>query len=148
MKGQYIIVNEILIFAIGLAITSFVILNFALLENTLKEKATRSQLSLVSDAIASAIVIVGKTNATNMTVSFSVPETVSEQPYLMRIHDANGRVCERGERCLLNISTASVSFTREIFKLEESYNLRGSVHSATRYVQVRSAGGTIDLLRG
>ncbi len=147
MKGQHIIINEILIFAIGLAITSFVVMNFNILQETLKEKALRSQLSSVANSIASAIALAGATNSTNTTLSLAIPEKVSEESYLISVQDAGGRECERSEDCRLNLKTSVTSFSMQIFNISQSYNIKGSIHSSAKYIQVKSDGKNIELLR-
>ena len=55
-KGQYRIVSEILLFAIGLAIASFVVVVFTNLQESITQTSAKDQMLSVSNLISASII--------------------------------------------------------------------------------------------
>ena len=109
-KGQYRIVSEILLFLVGMLITTFVIINFGSVENSVKKISLNDQLESVGDTVATAIAKVASFD--NATIRLSIPDKVSNNVYRITITNANG-----GEMTLTTLD-GTTSIKRQIFNID------------------------------
>ncbi|MFA4820302.1 MAG: hypothetical protein WC613_05090 [Candidatus Aenigmatarchaeota archaeon] len=112
-KGQYRLISEMLLFLLGIMITSYVIVNFNTLQAGVKTMAVKDQMENVIDTVASAIVKVANTN--NATIRVVIPGKVSENVYKISIKDQ--RDLKGG---IINVSAldGSVSVERQLFNID------------------------------
>lgn len=142
MKGASRIVSEVLLFAIGIAITLFVIVQFNAVENNIGEQSFYSQLSEVSNSVMNAIKDAG--SAESAYIKLEMPPKLSDKDYVITLVN--------DPKKLLVVSMAgdqSRNFVREIFNIEPGYSVSGSVASGSRFVAVVKSGSdkTIRLQR-
>ena len=126
MKGQHRIVNEILIFTIGIAITSFVLISFQNINDGMSRIAVQDQLTSVSNLISSGIIKVAGTNA---IVSLKIPRDVSGMLYKIHLED---------NTVTLYTIENPIPVTRQIFNIGHSYNIKGDVFSSAEYIDIKS----------
>lgn len=87
-KGQYRIVSEIILFGIGIVITSYVIINFNGLQNSTRQITLNDQMNNVADIVSVAIVKVATQD--NASIRLTIPDKLSESAYRVSIKDADG----------------------------------------------------------
>ena len=136
-KGQYRIVSEILLFLIGILITSFVIINFNGIESSVKKITVRDQLESVSDTVATAISKVS--NAGNATIRLSIPYLISRNQYKILLRSTNGGT--------LTVSTldGTASVSRQIFNID--YDNTNSNNGVINNSDVVSSAGFIEIIK-
>ena len=146
MLGQYRIVSEILLFAVGLAIASFVAVTFDDLQVSLANTAARDQMASVSNLISTSVI---KSMTENATIRLQIPERVSNEVYTISFERAAGGACSIGN-CVLRLRTleSGIATTQELFNISQSHIITGSVYSSARYVEIRSNRSTITIERG
>ena len=88
MKGQYRIISEIILFGVGILITSYVIVNFDSLQSATQEITLDDQMNNIADLVATAIVKVSTHD--NATIRLTVPDKISDSIYRISIKDADG----------------------------------------------------------
>ena len=147
MKGQFLI-SEVIIFALGLAITAYIVFNFNAMQARLRQQAVSSQLAYVANSIASATAIAAADGATKESIAVHVPPRVFDETYTIRFQRPDGGTCSKGDECSVIVSTSSIRAEKKIFNIGSSYNLKGGIHSAAAIVLVKSGGDTIELMRG
>lgn len=140
MKGQYKIVSEIMLFAAGVAIASFVIISFSGVKDVITRNAMNDQLASVSDLIATAII---KASQSNSVVRIEVPATISGEAYRISVIDKNRNtgVCTKGNDCFLNLSLGSGSEAKQVFNISQNYNIKGDVASTAAFIEIISMKG-------
>ncbi len=144
MKGQYRILSEVLIFAVGLAIASYVSLSFSDVRDFIGMASTRDKLENAANAIANSVIISTRENS---FLVLEIPESVSGKGYSIRVLDAGGGECTKPEDCFLNMSTTDVSVSKQLFNISQNYNIKGDVYSTARFLTITSRGGEIILGR-
>ena len=136
-KGQYRIVSEILLFLIGILITSFIIINFGNVEDSVKKISVRDQLESVGNSVATAIVKVA--NADNATIRLSIPDMVSKNIYRISLRSTNG-----GEMILSTLD-GNTSVKRQIFNID--YDNTGSNNHVINDSDVVSSAEFIEIVK-
>ncbi|HLC76670.1 MAG TPA: hypothetical protein VJH04_00535 [archaeon] len=136
-KGQYRVISEILLFFIGILITSFVIINFGNLETSIRSTSLHDQLESVGDSVATAIVKVATSE--NATIRLAIPDQVSGYTYVISIKDVNG-----GE---MTVSTfdGNVSIKRQIFNIDYDNTVIGN--HVVNNSEVVSSAGFIEIIK-
>ncbi len=145
MLGQYHIASEILLFAAGLAIASFVAVTFDDLRDSIAETTTRDQMLTVSNLISASLI---KGIAENTTIRILVPETISNEVYTISFERIVGGECIIGD-CVLRLRTvdSKATVTQQIFNISQSHIINGNVYSGARYIEISSAGNRITISR-
>jgi len=127
-KGQYRIISEIFLFAIGVFVTIFIVMSFQGLESKTKEYSTRDQLQQTSNIIASAIL---KSAGSNSTVKIYIGRTVG-----------NYRVAvETGYLTVSLADNPKINVTR--FLNMGEYNIYGN--AVSDYIIITSNGTAIEI---
>ena len=126
MKGQHRIINEILIFTIGIAITSFILVSFQNISDGMSRISVQDQLTSVSNLISSGIIKVAGTQA---TVSLKVPRDVSGMMYKIQLED---------NTLTLYTIENPILVSRQIFNIGRPYIIKGEVFSSAEYIDIRS----------
>ncbi len=126
MKGQHRIINEILIFTIGITITSFVLVSFQNISDGMSRIAVQDQLTSVSNLISSGIIKVAGTQA---TVSLRIPRDVSGMMYKIHLED---------NTVTLYTIENPILVSRQIFNIGHPYIIKGEVFSSAEYIDIKS----------
>ncbi len=139
MKGQFRIVSEILIFAIGIFLVIFVVQNFQSVQQPISKISLRDQLTGVSDSIATAVVKAYVSGGA-ASIIIRVPARVSESAYSIKITD--------NKLVVQSIKNPGIYVTNGLFKIGESYfniiaedGLTGTVE----YIKVSFDGSQIKI---
>ena len=134
------IVSEMLLFALGIAITTFVIFQFNIVEDNIGRQSFDAQLSAISNSVMN--VVKNVQYADNAYVRLEVPPKLSGNDYTISF------INEPKKLLIISRSgTPSENFVREIFNIEESYMVSGSVVSGSRFIAVSKQGDQIALQR-
>jgi len=135
MKGQHRIVSEVMIFAIGVAITSFVVFSFQNISDSVSRISIKDQLTSVSNLIRSGII---KAAGTDSIIRLRIPKDVSGTIYKISLEDDD-----------ITISTIKepVSVSKQIFNIGHPYIIRGEVFSSAEYIDIISSGSNIIIKR-
>lgn len=147
MLGQYKILSEILIFAIGMAITSYVVLSFSGVRDFIGTVSAEDKLENVANTVINAAV---KSAGSNSLLVVEIPETISGSAYTIKMLDRDGDICDKGEDCFVNLTTSvftGISVKRQLFNISQNYNIKGDVHSTARFLTVYSKADEITLGR-
>jgi len=127
MKGQYRVVREIILFAIGVAITSFVVISFQNVESNTKELATHDQLAEISTIVSSGI-IKAIESGHNASIIVKIPEEVSDEVYRIRVQD---------DTLILSIfDNPQINVTQKLFNMTYAYFITGDVVSTSKYIRI------------
>ena len=145
-KGQYRIVSEILLFAIGLTIASFVVVVFTDLQESISQTAAKDQLLSVSNLISSALI---KSAEENTTITMRVPDTISNEAYIISIESNAGGPCIIGRSCVITLTTVDtgIKVTQQLFNISQSHSIIGNIYSTARYINITSSGTKITVDR-
>ena len=143
MLGQYRIVSEILIFAIGILITGFVVVNFANIQTFVVDVATDEQYKSASNVVRTAVI---RSSYFNSSLRFSLPPEISGKTYIIRAGDGS---CSKGEQCSILIIDPETGrkFDQEIFNMSQSYNIIGDVVSTSKEFHIANDGNAISIKR-
>jgi hypothetical protein len=138
MKGQYKIVVEIMLFAIGLSITSYVILSFGNVQRSVENVTTVDNMDVVGDVIINGIIKASQIG--NSTVKLTIPEQISTSNYEVNI--------ENDELTISSIQNPSIFIKRQIFNISQIYSISNrSIASAAKFVEIKSDGTNIWIKR-
>ena len=136
-KGQYRIVSEIILFLMGILITSFVVINFGNVENSVRKISLRDQMESVSDTVATAIAKVA--NIGNATIRLSIPDKLSNSVYIIALRDADG-----GKLVIYTLG-GNASIERQIFNID--YDNTDSNNHVINNSEVVSSAGFIEIIK-
>lgn len=146
-KGQYRLVTEILIFGIGIAIVSYIIVNFNSVESTISNTAMKSHLRGASN-----LVMLGITKASlnaNSTVRITIPSKLSDNTYLIGFRGDSEGKCRPGTECLMGLSSymGDINFSQKIFNMNQTYIISGWSVSSANYIDITANDTNIELKR-
>jgi hypothetical protein len=139
MKGQYRVIMEVLLFGIGVAITSFILVNFANLQKNTAIVSTEDQMETVLNSITNGIV--KASHMPNSIIRIEIPKSVSGKTYKLFIQNKNNIVA-------VDLEDTSISVSRKLFNLNESLLIKGEVVSSAGIVEIKNDGSTIIMQRG
>ena len=136
-KGQYRVISEILLFLVGILITSYIIINFGNVENTIKKISLRDQMESVSDIVATAIAKVA--SADNATIRLSIPYLISSNQYKIELKDTDGG------KLVVRTSDGNASIERQIFNID--YDNTNSNNHVINNSEVASSAGFVQVVK-
>lgn len=140
MKGQYRIVMEIMLFAIGIAITSFVLVSFQDLQKSTDTISTRNQMDTVLNTVLNGMVKASLTQ--NSIVRVEIPPAISGRTYRIFVRDGKNLTAMDSKDPTLNAS-------RKIFNIDAPNNrVSGDVTSSARVIEIIYDGNKIIMQRG
>lgn len=127
MKGQYRIVKEILLFAIGIGIATFILVSFQSVYDNVSEITLKDQLVNVGDLVAGGLVKSVESDSQSV-IRMQIPEDVSGEIYRIRL---NGNVMT-----VEVYGNPDISVSRNIFEYNATYDVKGDVVSTAKYIEV------------
>jgi hypothetical protein len=139
MKGQYRVIMEVLLFGIGVAITSFILINFANLQKNTSIVSTEDQMETVLNSITNGIVKASQ--MPNSIIRIEIPKSVSGKTYKLFIQNKNNIVA-------VDLEDTSINVSRKLFNLNESLLIKGEVVSSAGIVEIKNDGSTMIMQRG
>ena len=138
MKGQHTVLREVFLFALGVAITSFVVLSFTNVQTASQNLALRDQMLKVADLVSGSVVHVAEVGE-NASIGIEIPEKIAEKIYRIRLGD------DRVTVALLD--DPAVNITKKIFNITSSYVMSGEVISTGRFFEVTTENRNIRIRR-
>ncbi len=139
MKGQFRIINEMLIFGIGIFLVVFVAQNFQAIQGPVSKISMQDQLTEVSDTISTAV-IKAYTTGPGSSVKIRLPSRISETAYSIKIQD--NKLLVQSQR------DASISVTNELFKIGGTYfNIiaENGLSGSAGYIKITFDGSKIEI---
>jgi hypothetical protein len=137
MKGQYLTVEYMLFFAIGIAMVIAVYFTFSGIGDNVKANTAKSQIARTGELIRTSIIKVFETaNETNSTISYTVqiPTKISGCIYLIT---ANGN--------FLNLNCSSPPFSASVSLYGINTKTENIIYSTSGRVNITSSGGGVVL---
>ncbi|HLC67647.1 MAG TPA: hypothetical protein VJI12_02070 [archaeon] len=117
MKGQYRIVSELILFGMGILITSYVVINFNNVQDNLQGITAYDQMNAVADSVSNAIVKASSTE--NSTIDIRVPDKISGSSYRIALWSDNGG------QIVLSTTDGKAMVKRQLFNINYD-NIIGS----------------------
>ncbi len=140
MKGQYQVIFEIMLFAIGVSIASFVLVNFQNLKEKTDEISIKDQMNTILNSVINGIVKASV--ADNSIVKVTTPQTISGRSYKIFIENNQYITIE-------DLTDSSIQSTRKILNLNKPGDrIKGEVTSASAQALITYDGNEIILTRG
>lgn len=140
MKGQYRILMEVMLFAIGVAIASFVLISFGDLQESTESVSIKDQMNTVLNVVINGAVKASLTPGS--VVRVPIPPTISGRTYMIFV---------QGDKNLtaIDLNEPAINVTREIFNIDEpNKRLQGNVVSSAGIVEITNDGAKIIIQRG
>jgi hypothetical protein len=139
MKGQYRVIFEIMLFAIGVSIASFVMVNFQNLKDKTDELSIKDQMNTVLNSVINGVI--QASTEKNSMVRVEIPPTISGRSY--KIFTDNKEYIT-----IIDIADSSIRTTRKVFNLDKPNDrIKGEVNSAGGQVLITYDGNEIKLTR-
>ncbi|MCD6215988.1 MAG: hypothetical protein J7J92_02855 [Candidatus Aenigmarchaeota archaeon] len=140
MKGQIKIVNELLIFAIGMGIAVVIILIFQTVRDVTSQVAIKDQTEEVGNLISSYILKANQSNA-YYEARLQIPEKIGGHKYYIDVKDKDG------EAVLTLVSSSGYSFSQELFNIDKNKIITEKIASSAKYISISSDKNRIYLNR-
>lgn len=139
---------EVLFFAIGILLASYMIISFSGVSETVKGASARSQFESVSNSVKSAMAKASE--LPNGAIRIRVPATISESSYYIRLESETGGNCLSSSNCYLNLTSSSGEGIREkIFNIVGDIDIiSGFATSGSEFVEIRKEGSGLRLSAG
>lgn len=138
MKGQYRVIMEILLFGIGVAIASFILVSFSNIQKNTTEISTKDQMEMMLNTVINGIV---KSSQSNSTVRVEIPARISGHTYKLFIQNKNNIVA-------VDLEDQAINISRSLFNLNESVPIVGEVVSSGGIMEINYNGSAIVIQRG
>lgn len=142
-KGQYLIISEILLFALGILITANVVVSFQSIQSSLSKAALKDQFGSVADVVSTAVV---KAATTNSSIAVIFPTKISEKIYVISLKDESIIVYD--------LDAPDINVTKKLFNITQSncitegiFCAAGDVVSTVGRAEVYIDGRTIKIRR-
>lgn len=116
MKAQSRIINEILIFAVGIILVGVVVVIFKNAQASINEMSVKDQMMLISNKITAGI-IKAINDGNKSLVRIQIPVTIAEEEY--------GIIASGNELFLYIVDKPSFNVTQKLFNINESYTING-----------------------
>ena len=136
MKGQYTLVNEILVFILGIFIAVLAVTSLGSIEDSINSVSTMDTLTAISDYVSAGIANAYE-NGENSTIILRMPVDISAKACRVRIVDGN-LVVSLPEDERINV-------THEIFNISAVKNINGEFMSNSPYVTVIHNATSIEI---
>ena len=138
IKGQHRILMEVMFFAIGLGITSFVVVSFQGVQKDSDSVSIKDQMETVLNNVLNGIVKASA--AESSIVRVEIPTVISGRTY--KIFVQNG-----GNLSITDLKDSSINTTRKIFNIDKSYIVQGEAVSSAGIVLITNDGSKIIVQR-
>jgi hypothetical protein len=138
MKGQYLLVNEVLLFVLGIFIVYFVATSFETIKIGINQVTTTDHMTALSDLFVLGIVKTFEAGD-NTSMVFKMPEDLSVQTF---------RIRASGNQLIVSLySDDRINLTREIFNISTSKVITGNLISSAQYVMITNNATHIEIRR-
>ncbi|MBI2232471.1 MAG: hypothetical protein HYU56_01000 [Candidatus Aenigmarchaeota archaeon] len=144
MKGQNIIIGEILLFAIGIAIANYVIFSFQKAQDKTTEIAIKDNFRAIANTVSAAAAKAVESG--NISVRIQLPEKMSGRQY--SIYLKNDYIV------VFDLLNSEINVTQKLFNItqencisDNAFCAKGDVVSTARIAEIRADGKNIVLRR-
>lgn len=137
MKGQHAILSEIMLFAVGAVMTSFILLNYQNVHENMSALTVKDGMLYVNDLLSTGII---KSAESHAIVRIRIPDEISGHIYTISA-SGNNIVLSSFENPWINV-------TRQLFNISQSHNItiKGNILlSSSEYLQIRPFGSNISI---
>ncbi len=138
MKGQYRIIKEVILFAIGVGIAVFVLFSFSKLEKDIEVVTMQNRMRVIASDIRNAIFKLYESGA-NSTIYLEIPEKLGDNVYVIKLIDDN--------ITLFLYDNPKINVTEKIFNISQDNLISGEVASISKYIEITRSGSNIILRR-
>ncbi len=138
MKGQVVVFENVLIFSISVLLFTFSFMIFLNFQEYYRNVAVHDQLNKLGNMVLTGIITVAADEATNSSVTLSIPKTIASEHYEIRLED--------GELRLRLKDVEKVSKAFHMGSSGGAYTLGGRVPSSKGKVTIYKNGGQINIL--
>lgn len=140
MKGQFKIVNELLIFAIGIGIAVVIIFIFQTVRDVTSNIAIKDQAEEVANLLSSYILKANQSGS-YYEARIKLPEKIGGHNYYIKIKDKNGKAI------LAIVTSTGYSFSQELFNIDKNKIITETIPSSAEYIIISSNETNIFLNR-
>lgn len=144
MKGQNIVLSEILLFAIGIAIANYVIFSFQRTEDRTTEVALKDNFRALAGVVS--VAAAKATENANLTFVFPIPERISGRQYSISMKGDSVLVSDL-LKSEINVTQKLFNITQENCISNNAFCASGDVVSAARAIEITSDGKNIVMRR-
>ena len=132
-KGQTRIVGEMLLFAVGVMILSYILITFGIVQSGINEISAIDQIQGVNNYIKTSFMAVANTEADRANITFELPLRVSGQDYIIEIYDD-----EDNNYYLVTylVNEPSTNTTEQLFNSRMDYIIEETVLRSTNVYYV------------
>ena len=135
-KGQYRILNEVFVFALGIAILSFVIISFGSVQDNLNLVLLENNMEAISDVFSIGII---KASMINSSIRTDIPPEFLGHQYIISI---DGNIIK-----LTSMKNPSYIVSKELFNMNETHNIKGDIISSGEFFLISSVNNNIVIKR-
>ncbi|MFB6077205.1 MAG: hypothetical protein ABEK12_03685 [Candidatus Nanohaloarchaea archaeon] len=132
-QGQYSLIEQVVLFALGISITIGFLVAFEDLTGDVQEDMAETQTQLVARYLASSTVELAESGSDGELV-LSIPGTVADRVYVLRLTGDGAR-----------IQTTGRQYTASLYGLTEGMAVSGSVESRAGGIALTREGSSIEL---
>jgi hypothetical protein len=136
-KGQYRIVTEVILFAIGVAITGYIVISFGNIHTTVTELSLKDNMNGVANMIANGLLKASLTE--NSTVRIEIPDQISKYVYMVSLDDDEITVSTDTE--------PQVTVVKQLFNMSQNYIISGEAVSSAKFLDVIFDGSNLKIKR-
>ena len=136
MKGQYLTIEHVFFFAIGITMVVLVYFTFTNVNSSLREKSAQAQLFRVGESIrGSSLKVFSAANQTNSLVRYNldIPTSVSGCVYKINVGNFLELTCIDNPKLSASLSMYGINTRTAVL-----YSTKGSL-------EISSAGGFVEL---
>lgn len=144
MKGQNIIIGEILLFAIGIAIANYVIFSFQKAQDKTTEIAIKDNFRAIANTVSAAAAKAVESG--NISVRIKLPEKMSGRQYAISLKNDYIVVFDL-LNSEINVTQKLFNITQENCISDNAFCARGDVVGTARIAEIRADGKNIVLRR-
>lgn len=137
MKGQYVILGEMFLFAIGIIVVSYIIMVFGSLNTSISKESTGMQLFHVGNYLKTGIAKLFSTKKSNMRIK--IPKNINQKTYYLYTNDS--------EELVVKIVGEDISATIDLFDEYDIVMANNRITSASEYVDIKKDGNNITIMR-
>lgn len=123
-KGQYLILEEMLVFSIGIMVTISLLSTFHLFRRETKDGATKNQAELIANSVASSVFNLVQTEGSGKA-EISVPKHIAGDLYYVDLEDGLVEVTIQGEE-----------YKSQIIRSNQGVDLEGGKRSLSGEVEL------------
>ncbi len=134
-KGQTRIVGEMLLFAVGVMILSYILITFGILQTGINELSVADQLQGVNNYIKTSFMTVANTEADRVNITIELPLKVSGHEYIIEIYNDEVTLDDYYLVTYL-ITEPSTNTTGQLFNSRNDYIIEETVLRSTNVYYV------------